>query len=200
MTHASHPLRCRCGTLQGRVDRPHNAISRGVCYCRDCQAYARVLGDPGDVLDAMGGTDVVATFQRHVAFTAGLDALACLSLTPRGLLRWYARCCDTPIGNTTRNRRMPYIGVVHTCLGSDGAIDGSFGPVRMRVNTATAKGKPDPMRLGTLRAIGRFAALMAWARLRGGSPASPFFTGEGDPVVAPRVITREQRDAAKSAG
>jgi Family of unknown function (DUF6151) len=199
MTDTSHPLHCRCGTLQGRVDHPHKAISRGVCYCRDCQAYARVLGDPGDVLDAMGGTDVVATFQRHVAFTAGLDALACLSLTPRGLLRWYARCCDTPIGNTTRNRLMPYIGVVHTCLGSDGAIGRTFGPVRMRVNTATAKGNPGPMRLGTLHAVGRFAVLVARARLSRAQAPTPFFTDDARPVVEPRIVGREERERAMAA-
>ena len=32
----NHPLRCRCGTLQGHV-RVGARANRGLCYCRDCQ-------------------------------------------------------------------------------------------------------------------------------------------------------------------
>lgn len=46
----NHPLRCRCGALQGYVSHPEKA-SRGVCYCKDCQAFAHFLGTPGDILD-----------------------------------------------------------------------------------------------------------------------------------------------------
>ena len=86
-----HALRCRCGTLQGTV-RHTERVNRGVCYCRDCQAYAHALGNAGMILDNLGGSDVVATLQQHVTFTKGTEALACMSLTERGLLRWYASC------------------------------------------------------------------------------------------------------------
>ncbi len=39
----------------------------------------------------------------------GRDRLACLHLTEKPTLRWYARCCDTPMFNTYRNGRIPYI-------------------------------------------------------------------------------------------
>ena len=62
----SHPIRCRCGTLTGYVSDPGRA-RRGVCYCRDCQAYAHFLRNTGGILDEKGGTDVVATLQKHVS-------------------------------------------------------------------------------------------------------------------------------------
>jgi hypothetical protein len=129
----NHPLRCRCGSVQGHVAEPQRAMARAVCYCKDCQAYAHFLGR------AHGGTDVIAIHPQHVALTQGLDALACMALSPRGLLRWYANCCRTPIGNTSRNPKTAYVGLVHTCLEGAGVpIERSFGPVGMRLNTTSA--------------------------------------------------------------
>src|SRR5215510_11671750 len=82
----THSLQCRCGKLTGQVTVPRKG-SRGVCYCKDCQAYAHFLGAADIVLDDMGGTDVVATLPKHLRITGGMDALACLSLTDRGILR-----------------------------------------------------------------------------------------------------------------
>jgi hypothetical protein len=67
------------------------------------------------------------------------------------------------------------------------------------VNTATAKGRPDPMRLGTLHAIGRFAVLMARARLSRTEAPTPFFTHDARPVVEPRIVSREERERAMAA-
>ena len=39
----SHPVHCRCGRLTGEISDPGHGI-RGVCYCRDCQAFAHFLG------------------------------------------------------------------------------------------------------------------------------------------------------------
>ena len=52
------PICCRCGHVRGiaREVSP-SAGFRFVCYCKDCQAFARFLDRP-DVLDAAGGTDI----------------------------------------------------------------------------------------------------------------------------------------------
>jgi hypothetical protein len=193
----SHPLRCRCGTLTGLVSEPRKA-SRGVCYCKDCQAFARHLGKANTVLDAMGGTDIVATLPKYVSFTSGVGSLACLSLTDRGLLRWYASCCGTPIGNTMRDFRVPYVGLVHVCLGAPAAIEASFGPVRLRVNTRSAKGRPRLMPLSTAAALLRFAPTVLLARLDGSYKATPFFTVDGTPVAERKVLTRVELEAARN--
>jgi hypothetical protein len=107
----NHPLRCQCGTLQGHVSHTES-VCRGICYCKDCQAYAQFLGKPGEILDEMGGSDVIATLPRHVTFTQGLEALTCVSLSDKGMLRWYASCCNTPVGNTSRDFKVSHVGLL----------------------------------------------------------------------------------------
>jgi hypothetical protein len=98
-------LRCWCGTLQGLVAQPVSG-HRVVCYCDDCQAWAHLLGHPHRILDERGGSDVLLMRPANVTFTGNLETLACLRLTARGMLRWYARCCSTPIGNTLASPKL----------------------------------------------------------------------------------------------
>lgn len=192
----NHPLRCRCGTLRGQVSHPEK-VSRGVCYCKDCQAFAHYLGTTGDILDEMGGTDVLATLPQHVSFTQGVERLACMSLSDKGMLRWYASCCYTPIGNTPRNMKLSHVGLVHTCLADPPrTLDAVFGPVRMRVNTQGAKGasRPKTLPLSTVVAIVKFMGSLLRARLDGSYKRTPFFVpSQGTPIVAPKVLTPGER-------
>jgi len=196
----NHPLQCRCGTLKGYVSHPERA-SRGACYCRDCQAYAHFLGRAADILDDKGGTDVVATLPKYVTFTQGFEALACMSLTEDGLLRWYARCCNTPIGNTRRDYRVSFVGLVHTCLeDASRSLESSFGPVRMRVNTKSAKGEMRTMPISTIAAILLFMIALIRARLDGSYKRTPFFQPDrGTPVIPSKVLTRNERERVMDA-
>ena len=188
------------GRSQALVSHPEKA-RRGVCYCRDCQAYAHALARDSGILDAQGGTDVVATMQSNVTLTHGTEALACLSLSPNGLLRWYASCCNTPIANTTRNRRMSYVGLVHTCLhDASESLDEAFGPVRMRVNTRSARGPVKSTPFGTLTAVAGLSLALVRARIDGSYRRTPFFDSDGMPVASPRILTREERARAMNAG
>lgn len=188
-----HPLRCRCGTLRGYVSRS-GKTSRAVCYCKDCQAYAQVLGR-SDILDERGGTDVVATLPRYVTLTQGMEALACLSLTPNGLLRWYTSCCDTPVANTPRNFKVSYVGLVHTCLEDPSVtLDSSFGSARMRVNTQSARGKTNSTPIRTLACVLRLLTSLIGARVDGSYKVTPFFIPDrGMPIMPPRVLTADER-------
>src|SRR5579863_6166320 len=133
-----HPLQCRCGKIQGWVADAHRA-NRVVCYCRDCQAFARVLGQANLTLDAQGGSDIVQTLPKNVTFTAGADALACLRLTDKGMVRWYADCCKTPIGNTLENHKISFVGLLHDCLDNpEQPLQRSFGAVRTYANPHAA--------------------------------------------------------------
>src|SRR5579864_6179761 len=110
------PLRCRCGHLRGvAVDVSPSAGFHFVCYCKDCQAFARFLTrvpeEPtpasreapappveSDLLDRAGGTDIFQLPPARVKLTAGTDAVRCLRLHDRSsVLRWYAACCRSPI-------------------------------------------------------------------------------------------------------
>ncbi|MFS2036743.1 DUF6151 family protein [Polaromonas sp. CT11-55] len=190
----NHPLHCQCGTLQGQVSHTES-VCRGVCYCKDCQAYAHFLGKADEILDEMGGSDVVATLPQHVSFTQGVEKLTCMSLSDKGMLRWYASCCNTPIGNTSRDFKVSHVGLLHNCLeDSSTSLDSAFGPVRMRVGMKSAKGAPKAMALSTTVAILQFMARLIRARLDGSYKRTPFFDPEtGKPRVSPKVLTPDER-------
>jgi hypothetical protein len=196
----THRLQCQCGTLQGEIDEPMRGLHM-VCYCDDCQAFAHLLGQAPRVLDPLGGTDIIATQSRYVRFTSGTQALACLSLSPTGLLRWYAKCCDTPIANTPRNWKLPYAGLVHTCLRKPQAMEGSFPEVQLRLARERAKGEPP--KSSNVAGMGRLATLMSrviGSRLAGGYKATPFFDAKGVPVAQVVVSQPEAVEKARQAG
>jgi len=200
MSDSSFPLRCACGRLEGYLASPQRT-GRAICYCHDCQAFARFLGPTQATLDALGGTDIVAAVPRFVHFVTGADQLQCMSLGPKGLLRWYAGCCRTPIGNTPRNPKLSYVGLVHNCLaGSPAERDAAFGPARMAVSPKSASGQvavtPLPMLLAALQIMRNVGG----ARLSGAFRQNPFFkAGTDEPIVRPQVLTHAQRQALRAA-
>lgn len=189
-----HSIQCRCGSFSGKVLQTRG-VNHGLCYCLDCQAFAHFLGRPEEILDERGGTEIVQTTPQNVAFTEGLENLTCMRLTPNGLMRWHTRCCNTPIGNTSPNYRIPFVGLVHSCLrNGQTSLDDAFGPIGMRVYTKYAKGEPKPQTAGLLPTIVRFARMILKARISGGYKTTPFFVAEtGAPVVIPRVLSDQER-------
>jgi Family of unknown function (DUF6151) len=188
----THRWRCRCGKLAGEVD-VNTTINRGICYCKDCQAFAYFLRAPERILDAQGGTDIVQTSPQALTFTAGREHLACMGLTPHGLMRWYAACCSTAIGNTTANYRLSFVGLIHDCLAnSTQTLDASFGPVLMRVNTQSAAGEPKPSGPGVFGAALRLGGMMLKARITGAYRRTPFFSERGEPIARPKVLTADE--------
>lgn len=185
-------LRCQCGTLQGVVE-PRHAYVAMTCYCKDCQAFARTL-DRVDMLDAHDGTGIVAMGPAGVRFTQGLDQLACLSLSPKGLLRWYAACCNTPIANTPRGRALPYVGTVAGCIATPHERNAAFGSAPIMVNTDSARGDVELTPLRTFLGVLRIMRGVIAIRLRGGQRDNPFFEpGTDTPMRQPRVLTLEER-------
>jgi uncharacterized protein DUF6151 len=194
------PLQCRCGTVR--------AIARGVtpdignhcvCYCDDCQAFAKFLGRASDVLDPNGGTDIFQLSPARIEFTHGVDRIACIRLSPKGLARWYASCCNTPIGNTMATRGVPFVGVIRAFM--SGPASDALGPIRARGFRQFAIGDraaipPDNQPLW--RMLVRMLGLMLGWRLRGDHKRSAFFdAGTGSPIAVPRVLTAPERDALR---
>ena len=147
------PLRCRCGHVRGvaREVAPHSSF-RFVCYCTNCQAFARFLERP-DVLDDAGGTDIVHMPAACVTLTAGADAVCCISFSAK-VLRWYADCCRTPIANTAVSPRFPVVGLIHSFLDHEAgghAREQVLGPPLCRIYE----------RSGIARAAGRAASAIA---------------------------------------
>ncbi len=192
-------LRCRCGKLQGEVET-RRVAARAICYCKDCQAFARFLEPDGSLLDASGGTEVEATLPAGVRFTAGLEHLACMSLSPQGIYRWYAACCNTPVGNTPRNAAMPYVGLMRVCVaGTPDTLDRELGRARMTANRGSAYGATVATPVATVVGLAKIGGALVGSRLTGSWRDNPFFDSAGSLVRAPRVLTREERAAVTRA-
>jgi hypothetical protein len=191
MTLHDVPLRCGCGHIRG-VARDVAAPEgfRFLCYCHDCQAFARFLGRP-DVLDPSGGTDIFQMPAARVQLTAGADALRCVRFSPR-VLRWYAECCRTPIANTG-GPGFPIVALIHSFMDhSGGSRDQALGRPLCRIFERSARG-PLPTSAPPPPSV-RIFALRGWRmirwRMRGLHRPSPFFDDLGKPRAQPRVIDR----------
>jgi len=145
---ATIPLACRCGDMAGSAaDITPTSGNRIVCCCTDCQAFAAWLGPDAGALDAFGGTDIYQAPASSIAIDRGQDRLRSMRLSEKGLIRWYAGCCNTPIGNTV-NARLPFVGLIHTFIDLDDrdAVPGPSGwPCRSdtpRVFPTVRSGRP----------------------------------------------------------
>ena len=189
-----HSISCSCGKLQGHIKSVHN-INRCVCYCADCQAFARYLKKEEKVLDEQGGTSIVQTIPENVVFDRGIENLSCIRLTDRGLLRWYAACCHTPICNTPPDAKFSFVGLVHSCLGSDrNVLDETFGSIKMYVHTTDALGANKPKSRGTFLGTLRILGMILKARLTGAYKNTPFFNlgSTSTPIATPKVLSEKE--------
>jgi hypothetical protein len=193
------PLRCRCGHIRGVAsDVSPSTGLRFVCYCKDCQAFARFLERAEDVLDPAGGTDIFQMPPARIQLTAGTDALRCLRLSEK-VLRWYTDCCRTPIANTAAD--FPFAAVIHTFMDHEAdnrSRDEVLGPPLCRIFERTAIGPlppnaPPPPSLGVFAS--RISKFLGWW-VRGLARPTPFFDDQTNaPRAVPRVFTQNVRAA-----
>lgn len=173
--------------------------NRIVCYCDDCQAFARFLERP-DILDSLGGTDIFQMAVSRLRITQGESELRCMRLSPKGLIRWYTACCKTPVGNTVGGR-LPLIGLIHSFMDHE------------------SKGRPRDQVLGKPAGyvFGRFARgglpahahpkvplglvvrvlflITAWLITSRGKPSPLFDSKTKAARVEPLVLHRNEREA-----
>ncbi len=195
------PIRCNCGHLQGVVlNAPKESGPRAICLCDDCQSFAHFLGRAKLILDANGGTEVLPVAPANFKITKGIDQLKLMRLSPKGLLRWYAGCCQTAIGNSPPSPRFPFIGLIHTIFDrtmTEKSRDEAMGPVHTRMlgkygiaplPEGTPMGVPLPLMARTL-------PFFLKGLLKGSHKPSPLFDPKtGLPIREAYVLTREERD------
>ena len=191
-------LRCRCGHVRGVArDVSPSAGFRLICYCKDCQAFARILERP-EVLDAAGGTDIFQMAPGRLKLTAGADALRCLRFSQK-VVRWYADCCRTPIANSAASPRFPLIGLIHSFMDFEacaGSRDETLGPPLCCIHERSASGPlpadaPPAASFGVLTQ--RASKVLGWW-IRGEGRPNPFFDARTDaPLSAPRLVKPEER-------
>jgi hypothetical protein len=192
-------LSCRCGAVTGFLaGASPGAVNHAVCYCADCQAFAHHLGR-ADLLDPRGGSDIVQVAPAAVHFAQGQERLRGVRLTPKGLYRWYAECCNTPMGNTV-GPAIPLVGLVTAVFASRGqAPERLFGKPAGAVHGEWAIGGPPPGSKGIKLRLLLPAVLrvLRW-RLTGKGWPHPFFDRPGSrPRYPVTVLSRAERDALR---
>jgi hypothetical protein len=191
-------VRCRCGEVRGTVTDPSpQAVNRVTCYCDDCQAFLHQLGR-ADLLIAKGGSDIVQVAPAALSFTQGRDRIVGLRLKPDGLYRWYASCCNTPVGNTL-TPAVPFVGLLAQTFDTP-HLDDVVGPPTGALLGKFAIGEPPAGSTGLnlsvlLRAIGR---VLGW-RIAGRAWPHPFFNRETRAPIYPlTVLPQDRREALRA--
>jgi hypothetical protein len=195
-------VRCRCGAVRGRALNASAATgTRLVCYCRDCQAFARFLGTPG-ILDPFGGSDAFQTTPSQLRIDSGADKLACMRLSEKGLLRWFTACCRTPIGNMLPGARSPFIVIVQPFMdpGEGRTLDQLLGPPLLRVKKdgAIAALPSDLEPRSSLLGFVQLARVLLKGIVLGRHKPSAFFSAEGTPVAMPEILTPARHEALRA--
>ena len=180
---------CDCGAVRIAVAPAKG--TRCICYCRDCQAFQRHLGH-SEVLDAVGGTDLFQTMPDRVEIKAGAEQLACLQLSEKGPLRWYAACCNAGICNTGRTFKVPLASF--TVRGFEDATPA--GEVLARVNRSGATGHVAGPKGRVKTLVFRFLVAALWARITGRFRKTPFFNPDGSPVALVKSLSTEEIESA----
>jgi len=192
-------FQCRCGEVLGRLaNASPAAVNRMVCCCDDCQAFLHHLGR-ADLLDAHGGTDIVQIAPAALSIARGDERIVGLRLAPKGLYRWYADCCNTPLGNTLRPA-IPFVGIIVQVFEDDAqTADELFGKPIARVHGKYAIGAaPAGSRRLELRLIGRALGKIVLWRLRGRGWPHPYFDRvTGAPSHPVTTLSQPEREALR---
>jgi hypothetical protein len=183
------------------TDASATTVTRLVCYCDDCQAFLHHLGR-ADLLDAHGGTDIVQVAPSSLSFHRGAEYIVGLCLSPKGLNRWYASCCKTPLGNTV-GPAIPFVGIVAQTFegGNDGcSADDYFGPPIGAIMGKYAVGTaPEGSTKLNLRLLARAIRNVLGWRLTGRTWPHPFFDRATRAPSYPRTtLTLAERDALRA--
>jgi hypothetical protein len=128
------------------------------------------------------GVCIWQTTPDKVKVDEGAVHLRLMRLSEKGLLRWFAGCCDTPLFNTLATPKVPFVGVLTDRLDdiaplgpivAEGFVEGDDGKSRHVGGGRVARGF-------VRRALG--------ARLSGRWKDNPFFdTTTGQPIRAAEI-------------
>lgn len=193
-------IQCECGAFRAQLRNfPRNTPGRLACYCDDCQTFAHHLNRT-DLLDSAGGTEVIPVYPAEVEILAGREVLKCLRLSPDGLYRWYAGCCNTPVATVRPN--FPWVGMVHRVftVKDPGYLERTLGAVRSRIMGRYARGTAPSGTAAKIDFKGFMLVLPFIIKgfVTGKVKASPFFAADGrTPIVPPTLLSLQERNAIR---
>lgn len=185
MNKASLGFSCACGHLAGQISaEAQKSGLRILCFCPDCRANELFHQQQ----DPTAGVDLFQMAPHGITLTKGADQLRLMRLGPKGLFRWYAGCCGTPIANTLAKPQLAFVGLRSDLFDDKNAL----GKVRARSHVIRP-GKP-PQNQGMMRMVIGIFSRMITARVSGLWRQTPFFDVEtGEPVAMPEVLSKEER-------
>lgn len=179
---------CACGALSGHLTPA--AVQSGthvVCYCADCRAGELYFNQPDP---APGPVNIFQLSPDGIVIEKGREKLALMRLSPKGLFRWYAKCCNTPIATTLKSGKTPFAGFNTRRLADTTAL----GPVRTQGFVPQPGG--GTKHINAAPAVYGLLSRMLSARLSGRWRETPFFDPTtGDPVADPHILTKDERRA-----
>ncbi|WP_370034109.1 DUF6151 family protein [Qipengyuania mesophila] len=166
-----------------------------VCHCTDCRDLVRHFGQEARVLDVHGGTALYQSRCARMRIHHGRDRLAGLHMTEGPTLRWYAECCGTPLFNTYRNGRIPYVTTL--LANCDAAARTSLGEPLGHLFLDDAAGDTSGLKpLSMNRLMRRFFPRMIKDILSGDRRRSALFDPETlEPIAKPRQLTQAEKHA-----
>lgn len=174
------------GAVVGSAVKSGNRL---ICCCDCCQKFVRELGADETVLDKHGGTDIFQTSPASLRITQGEDQIRCLRLSEKGTYRWYASCCNTPIGNTAKPS-LPFVGVIHSFIADKTYLEELVGSPRARVQTLHAydlpEDAPKPVGFPLSITLGLIGKILKW-KISGKGQPNPFFKDAATPIVEPAI-------------
>ncbi|MBV1860988.1 MAG: hypothetical protein KUG77_21405 [Nannocystaceae bacterium] len=179
-------LGCACGRVVLHIEGASPAVANRVaCHCRGCNRFANDMRP--EILDALGGTERFQVSPATVTIVSGQQAIACRQQTRKGALRWYASCCNTPLGLTLPNPKVPFVGLdVHALDHDEKQLEAVLGPLRARVNVSPRPENAKALKAshGALFSMLRHLIPLTWRWWRQGEHrSSPFFDAQGRPIV-----------------
>ena len=188
-------LACACGSFQAVIrDASARTGNHAICYCVDCQAFARHLGQGARILDASGGTQIYQAQPYQVSIETGAENLAVLQLAKKGLYRWYASCCNTPLCNTMGSAKFSFVGFMVPNMKPP--LD-ALGPVRFRYKRDQATAPVSEPSGSLLRFAMRTARNAMRSRLNGKWRETPFFDAStGQSAAKPYRLSEAEREKA----
>lgn len=184
-------LKCLCGQVQGTLRSVNpKAGTRVKCYCKSCQEFANHLDKGNHILDERGGSDIYQVAPNRITITTGGEHVKCLRLTPKGLLRWYASCCNTPIANTV-SAKFPFVGIISPFIPPTEANQKLLGPIKAHAYPQYAKERLPEVWLqqtSLFRYTIKILFKIGMWKISGKGRPTPFFSQDGRPITKPKIL------------
>lgn len=183
-------ISCDCGEFKAELAAfPKNTPGRLACYCKDCQAYLNRI-ERSDVLDEYGGSEIIPVYPNELKILQGKESLKCYRLSRKGLFRWTAGCCNSPLFNTKPG--FPWTGIFHTAYtNSDPTVLQSLGAIKSRIFGRDATGQP-PFKIANTLNVKAMLCVMPFVikgKLLNKSRGSDLFeSDELTPIVKPEIL------------